>query len=66
MEMKLLRKIEGKARRDKIKNEAYKKQLQIEPIHDKIIEEQLSWFGHVCRMPKERTTRRCKIGTYLS
>lgn len=58
IEMRFLRKIQGKTRRDRIRNETYRQQLKIKPICDIIMEGQLRWFGHVCRMPEERLTKR--------
>lgn len=49
METRFMRRIEGKTRRNRIKNETNKKQLQIEPIYNKVMEGQAKWFGHALR-----------------
>ena len=58
MEMRFLRRIENKNKMDKIRNETIRQNLQIDPINEKIMEGQLRWFGHVCRMPNDRLTKR--------
>lgn len=58
MEMRFLRRIENKTKKDKIRNDTYRKNLQMEPVTEKITEGQLRWFGHVCRMPRDRITKR--------
>lgn len=57
-EMRFLRKIEGKTRRDRIRNEVFRENLKIKPIEKIIQEKQLSWLGHIYRMPEIRQTRR--------
>ncbi|XP_050506798.1 uncharacterized protein LOC126886644 [Diabrotica virgifera virgifera] len=58
MEMRFLRKIANRKRTDKIRNETIRQNLKLEPINEKIVEGQLRWFGHVCRMSNERLTKR--------
>lgn len=57
MEMRI-QKIENKTRRDGIKNATFRKELNIIPIDEKIADGKLRWFGHVCRMPDKRMTKR--------
>jgi hypothetical protein len=54
MEMRFLRKVIGKTRRDKIRNETIRKNLGVPPLQIEIEESQLRWAGHVLRMGKER------------
>ena len=58
MEMRFLRKIDGKTRMDKIRNEKFREKLSSKPIREVVEESQLRWFGHVKRMGEERITRR--------
>lgn len=58
MEMRFLRRIENKTKKDRIRNDTYRHNLQMEPVTEKIGEGQLRWFGHVCRMPRDRITKR--------
>jgi hypothetical protein len=54
MEMRFLRKVVGKIRRDKIRNERTRRNLGVPPLQIKIEESQLRWAGHVLRMGEER------------
>src|ERR1700733_13458823 len=50
-----LRRIRGRSRREKIRNEVTRKELEIEEtLVEKIRRRRLKWFGHVERMNKER------------
>jgi len=53
MEMRYLRRIEGKTWRDKVRNQTIRLGLGAMPLQS-IEESQLRWFGHVCRMNNER------------
>jgi len=54
-EMSWLRRILGKSRRDKIRNEVTREELgQRETVVDKIRKRRLTWFGHVTRMNDKR------------
>lgn len=57
-EMKFLRKITGKTKRDRCRNEDIRKSVQQKPITQIIEEKQLKWFGHVQRMQKDVLTRK--------
>jgi hypothetical protein len=55
-EMKYLRRVIGKTRRDKIRNEMIKMNLGTQPLQNKMEQAQLRWFGHLNRMDEERLT----------
>ena len=44
MEMRFLRRIEGKTKKDKIRNEVYRQRLKLNPICDTITENQMRWL----------------------
>jgi stalled ribosome rescue protein Dom34 len=54
MEMKFLREILGKTRRDKVKNDDIREQLKVDDIKYDIERNRLKWYGHVMRMADER------------
>ena len=56
-EMRFLRRIEGVKRIDKIRNEHIRNSLQLESIQNTIEKKQLSWYGHLTRMPDNRQTK---------
>jgi hypothetical protein len=58
MEMKFLREILGKTRRDKIKNDDIREQLKADDIKNDIERIRLKWYGHVMRMADERIPKR--------
>ena len=54
-EMSWLRRILGRGRRDRIRNEVTREELgQKETVVDKIRKRRLTWFGHVTRMEDKR------------
>lgn len=57
IEIKFLKHIEGKTRRDKLKNTEIRGTLQIKSIEQKIKQGQLRCFGHVNRMIEKRTAK---------
>jgi hypothetical protein len=58
MEMKFLRGILGKARRDKIKNNNIREQLKVDDIKHDMERNRLKWYGHVMRMADERIPKK--------
>jgi hypothetical protein len=54
MEMRFLRDVVGKTRRNKIRNETIRRNLGMPPLQIKIEESQLRWAGHVLRMGEKR------------
>lgn len=58
MEMKHLRRLAGKTKWDRIKNEDIREITKQEPIMRKIRRKQLNWYGHIVRMKTDRITRK--------
>ena len=57
-EMKFLRGIEGKTRRDKIRNEEIRRRTGILKLQDRIETTKLKWYGHMMRMGEERVPKK--------
>lgn len=57
MEMRYLRKILGKTRRDRIRNITVRKDIGVEPSIDIIKRNQLRWYGHLMRMEDNRVAK---------
>jgi hypothetical protein len=58
MKMRFLRKVVGKTRRDKIRNETIRRNLGVPPLQIEIEESQLRWEGHVLRMGGDQISRK--------
>ncbi|CAH0558813.1 unnamed protein product [Brassicogethes aeneus] len=56
--MRYLRAVKGLTRRDRIRNETVRAELDVEPILDSIKKQQLKWFGHMVRMEEDRQAKR--------
>uniref|UniRef100_A0A146KQ35 RNA-directed DNA polymerase from mobile element jockey n=1 Tax=Lygus hesperus TaxID=30085 RepID=A0A146KQ35_LYGHE len=56
-EMRYLRRVVGATRRDRIRNTTIRSSLNLEPLSGRVRRHQLSWFGHVQRMPEARYPR---------
>uniref|UniRef100_A0A1Y1MCV0 Reverse transcriptase domain-containing protein n=1 Tax=Photinus pyralis TaxID=7054 RepID=A0A1Y1MCV0_PHOPY len=57
IDMKYLRRVKGITRRDHIRNEDVRKELQVQPITEFIVSKQLSWWGHLQRMSDGRQVK---------
>ncbi|KAI5715485.1 hypothetical protein M8J77_016861 [Diaphorina citri] len=57
-EMKFLRSMVGKTRRDRIRNIDIRKMVDIESLEEKMRERRLKWYGHVMRMNDERLPKK--------
>jgi hypothetical protein len=58
MEMKFLRGILGKTRRDKIRNNDIREQLKVDDIKHDMKRKRLKWYGHAMRMADERIPKK--------
>ena len=58
-EMKFLRRITNKTRRDHERNNKIRDDLKVTPLIQEIEKKQLKWYGHMKRMDKERIPRKC-------
>jgi hypothetical protein len=58
MEMKFLRGILGKTRRDKIRNDDIREQLKVDNIKHDMERKRLKWYGHVMRMADEKIPKK--------
>ena len=58
-EMKYLRRVANKTKRDKERNTKIRETLKVTPIGYDIENRQLKWYGHVKRMDKNRIPRKC-------
>ena len=59
VEMKFLRRIVGKTRRDCERNTSIREELGVKAITNRLECKQLKWYGHVKRMSKKRIQRKC-------
>lgn len=57
-EMRFLRRIENKTRRDYIRNDTFRNNLNTKAANVLIQEGQLRWLGHLSRMDQGRTTKK--------
>jgi exonuclease III len=58
MEMKFLRSMVGKTRKDKIRNEAIRERVGVEKLQGRIENSRMRWYGHMKRMDQDRIPRR--------
>ncbi|VFQ61100.1 unnamed protein product [Cuscuta campestris] len=59
-EMRMLRWMCGKTRLDRILNGVIRRQVDMEPVEDKLREARLRWFGYVRRRDADAPVRRCE------
>ncbi|XP_073989088.1 uncharacterized protein [Rhodnius prolixus] len=57
-EMRYLRRVEGKTRRDRVRNTTIRSNLGCEAVVERIMRTQLRWFGHMNRMEDTRHPKR--------
>ncbi|KAI8572176.1 hypothetical protein RHMOL_Rhmol01G0177900 [Rhododendron molle] len=57
-EMRMLRWMCGKTRRDRIRNEIVREMVGVAPIEEKLSENRLRWFGHVYHRPEDAAVKR--------
>ncbi|KAI5754231.1 hypothetical protein M8J77_006965 [Diaphorina citri] len=57
-EMKFLRSIAGKTRRDRIRNDDIRRMLQMESLEERMRKGRLRWYGHMKRMNCERLPKK--------
>ena len=58
-EMKFLRRVAGKTKRDMARSSRIREELNQQHIIKQLETKQLKWYGHVQRMPDERQTKKC-------
>ena len=58
-EMKYLRRIANKTRRDMERNTKIREDLGVRPIRQDIEQKHLLWYGHLKRMERSRLPRKC-------
>ena len=56
-EMKMLRWIQGKTRKDRIRNEKFRSDAMVKPITTYVTKKRLSWYGHVMRREETNVAR---------
>lgn len=57
-EMKFLRGVVGKSRKDRIRNVDIRREVGVRSLREKIGRNQMRWYGHVKRMSEERIPKR--------
>ena len=60
-EMRMIRWMCGKTRKDKMRNEHIRGLVGVAPIQDKIRENRLRWFGHIRRRPVNAVVRKTEL-----
>lgn len=56
-EMKYLRRVKGSTLMDKVRNTQIREELEIKPVTEFVEKRQLSWWGHLQRMDRDRPVR---------
>ena len=62
-EMRLLRTIKGVTRRDKIRNQVIRSELNVTPLMEEIERNKLRWYGHVMRMDESKKPKQYLVWT---
>src|ERR1700755_2995869 len=57
MEMRILRAIIGKTRRDRIRNERVRQEVRVAPVMRRIEAARLRWWGHLERMQEKESVQ---------
>ncbi|XP_070025242.1 uncharacterized protein [Nicotiana sylvestris] len=60
VEMRMLRRMCGYTRMDKIRNDDIREKVHVAPIDDKMRETTLRWFRHVQKRSPDALVRRCE------
>ncbi|KAL4179182.1 hypothetical protein AMTRI_Chr13g118790 [Amborella trichopoda] len=60
-EMRILRWMSGKTRRDRIRNDSIQENLGVTPTGNKMRESRFRWAGHVWCRPSTTPVRRCEL-----
>ena len=58
-EMKFLRRVANKTKRDHERNNKIRDDQKIKPLIEDIHKKQLKWYGHMKRMNKDRIPQKC-------
>lgn len=54
MEMRYFRRVAGKTRRDRVRNQTLRTNLQVQPLTEVVDRNKMRWFGHLVRMEDQR------------
>ena len=60
-EMRMLRWMCGKTTKDKTRNANIRNMLEVAPIDDKLRENRLRWYEHVCSRPTDAVIRKSNM-----
>lgn len=52
-EMRMLRRMCGHARKDRVQNDHIRDRVGVAPIEEKLVQHRLRWFGHIQRRPQK-------------
>ncbi|GFR93787.1 RNA-directed DNA polymerase from mobile element jockey [Elysia marginata] len=63
-EVRCLREVVNKTRRDKIRNEVIRAQVGATPVLQHVENQQIKWFGHLMRMPTDQLAHRAYNSRY--
>ena len=63
-ENEIKKKIEEKTKRDKIKNEVIRYELNVENLDSHLINNRISWYERILRMPKIEFQKKIYFASY--